>query len=163
MNAFGSCDADSDLCTADQCDTLGACIPLGIPVECDSCSYCDADYGCVGTPNALENSGDPLDPGTCWATAQRGSSLAVRDDEDDTRDSFKGKYGRGFAQPSSAFGDPTSTTDYQVCVFGTDRNLVARSIVAADIPAGSGWQSTSKGFRYRNKKCHWRPIVKNVR
>lgn len=62
----------------------------------------------------------------------------------------KWKWKKGAATSKSDFGDPTTDTDYRVCLYdgvGGDQSPPA----CADIPAGNGWKEKKKGFKFKSK------------
>lgn len=72
------------------------------------------------------------------------------------RRKFLWNFAKGPVVPASVFGDPTSTTGYAVCVYGTTA-MTDQLIAEISIPAGgmcgrnSCWQSLgSRGFKYRD-------------
>jgi hypothetical protein len=74
---------------------------------------------------------------------------------DDRKDRLDWKWGKGAITPKSAFGDPTTTTDYGLCIYDATDQLVMSAI----IPPGTlcdpshphlCWKSTTSGFRYRD-------------
>jgi hypothetical protein len=54
---------------------------------------------------------------------------------------------RGPQQPVADFGDPTATNEIALCVYDDGGLRLATSV-----PAGAGWQTTSKGFRFKNRE-----------
>jgi hypothetical protein len=62
---------------------------------------------------------------------------------------LKWKWSRG-GFDLDALGDPTVDTDYRVCVYQTN-NTPPLIIAGADAPAGDGWKTSKKGYRYKSK------------
>jgi hypothetical protein len=134
------CQMDADPCTIDQCDGAGACANAG-NVACPTCKYCD--FGnCVGYPLT----------GCRRPTAAGASRLALR------QETLKWRWTRGEETTSDAFGDPTATDDYALCIFESDGSF-PRLMHATPIPAGGtcggepcwtplGTPPGARGFRY---------------
>ena len=102
-------------------------------------------------------------PATECKVAEAGS-LTLRDATHDTRDRLQWRWRKGSATESSEFGDPTTETSYEVCVYGEagppELFLAARAPSAGDCPKGPGTESCwtargdppgSAGYRYRDK------------
>ena len=135
--AGSTCETNDDLCSHEECDGAGSCIPKG-PLVCDACSTCYPGEGCVGTPHALGG-----DPGQCNRPVAA-STLKVTSRSTPAKNHLAAKLVTAAAGLAS-FGDPTTSTDYQLCVFQTGRLDLA--LWAA--PAGSGWKPDGTGFSYK--------------
>jgi hypothetical protein len=124
VSAGTSCDSDASVCTRETCDGAGACQPAGI-VDCAPCGDCDAALGCVGYTNA-----------SCSAvagTTKASITLKTGAGPEDKRATWSWA---GTSTPA-AFGNPTTTTDYTLCIYELNPNPNAPSIVhGAAIPAG---------------------------
>jgi hypothetical protein len=55
---------------------------------------------------------------------------------------------RGLDSAVADFGDPTATTDYQLCLY-TENAGPAELATDPSAPAGPNWRSTGGGFRFR--------------
>jgi hypothetical protein len=78
------------------------------------------------------------------------SRLLFVDKPNDKRDRLLWRWGKGAHTLASEFGNPSTTTDYALCVFDEiDETpmLVSETI----IPAGSSWTPIASGYRYRDK------------
>lgn len=133
-----SCEANNDLCSEEECNGAGSCIPKG-PLVCNACSTCYSDQGCVGTPRALGS-----DPGECKGPVAA-STLRVIAGSSPTKNRLAAKLVT-LAGGLASFGDPTTSTDYQLCVFQTDGS---RDLALWAAPAGSGWKPDGAGFSYK--------------
>src|SRR5262249_14723149 len=122
----------------EECDGAGACVPKG-PLVCNACSICDRYQGCVGTPHALGS-----DPGECKGPIAS-STLKVISGSTPAKNRLAAKLVTSAAGLAS-FGDPTTSTDYQLCVFRTDGD---RDLALWPAPAGSGWKPDRTGFSYK--------------
>jgi len=138
------CDADGDTCTLDECDGSGLCVADSV-ISCDdgnACTRdtCDAELGC-------EHIDAPAQ--TCQAAITATFKLKGGDLTDETKDRF-GFNWKGGPVLVSHLGNPTQTTQYDVCVY--DGNGVKMHMT---VPPGSGWftlgsASEPKGYRYRD-------------
>jgi hypothetical protein len=86
-------------------------------------------------------------PAAC-RSAQR-SRLAVKNESDDTKDTLGWKWTQGESTSQAEFADPTSGTDYALCIFaGVPPSLIGKAVVPAD---ASKWSiSGSTGFKYKD-------------
>jgi hypothetical protein len=80
------------------------------------------------------------------------ASLQLKDKTPDSKDQLQWKWSKGSVTAKADFGDPTTTTHYQLCIYdSTDL------ILSATIPAGGTcgtkpcWKSKPKGYDYKNK------------
>ena len=123
---------DGNACTTGDHCAGGACVVD--PVVCPSCEACDVTQGCVPTIS------------TGCREAPAGSVVLQRL----SSDSLSWKWQRGEAIDEAEFGDPTTTTDYEFCVY--DGNLGAAGVpglvVSAAAPAGGSWRPAPGGFAY---------------
>jgi hypothetical protein len=111
----------------------------------------DAFCGPTPEPDGACNLADPSGLGK--------SSLQIKNDSDDTKDSFKWKWKKGVATLIGDFQTPTAAgSTYRVCVY--DASINPQPLLAADIPNGgvvptcgtqSCWTPTgTTGFKYKN-------------
>ncbi len=83
---------------------------------------------------------------------QKGS-LVMKNKTPDDRDRFVWKFAKGDVTPKADFGDPLTTTDYEICVYDGNDDLVTRACApAANVCDGAQpcWKETAHGFKYRN-------------
>jgi len=85
--------------------------------------------------------------------AERASQIVLADRARDRRDLLTWKWTKGAGTLKTAFGDPSTTTDYALCVYdriaGTPALVVAARIPAGGVCAGKlCWRATKRGFRY---------------
>ena len=148
----GSCD-DGEVCTSgDQCAS-GACV--GSPVldgsPCDDGSQCTIDDcqagACVGAPAPAVGCKVPTQP--------LKSQLTMKDSLTNKSDQVAWKWTKGQATTLGELGDPTTTDDYQLCIYGPGPAL----LFSGRIPAGglcSGvacWKTIpGKGYSYKDKQ-----------
>jgi hypothetical protein len=101
-------------------------------------------------------------PSTCkLPTAALASSFGLKDADQDDRDGVTWRWGKGAETAAAAFGDPTSATNYQLCVFdesGPSPTLLFESHVppggtcgAKPCWRGLGKPVGSKGWLYQNR------------
>lgn len=144
--AGASCDTDGDLCTEDLCDGAGTCSSTGGSVSCSLCEACEPSEGCKPNPSGGLY-GNPL-PSECWELGGPGAKgKIVNSLTDDAKDRFTWRSSKSYPFSAGDFGTPTTTTDYTLCVFDTLRDKVVGTL---EIPAGSGWLPTPKGYKYKS-------------
>jgi hypothetical protein len=66
------------------------------------------------------------------------------------------RWSRGAATSKPEFGDPSTTTNYVLCVYDETAgspHLLMRTVIPAGAACASSscWKSTAKGFKYRDK------------
>ena len=140
------CDLDGNACTADVCDGSGTCTAGG-PRVCGVCETCYPVGGCGGAPLAT----------SCKTpTAPRASRLELKHDPATGRLSVAWTWTKGQATTLAELGDPTTATDYGLCLYGTSSTSSLLYFSAAE-PAGGTcgtrpcWTPVStKGFSYRD-------------
>ena len=93
----------------------------------------------------------------CRAPAVPGKArLVVKDKSPDTRDLLVWKWIKGSATTLADLGDPLADTSYDLCVYDGGGALVMRATAPAGGVCGAKrpvpcWQSTKKGYRYRDR------------
>jgi len=146
-NAFApaatSCDADSDVCTTDTCDGSGGCDYVE-DLDCDDGSACTQDA--CDAINGCEHSGGPS--ATCVSALK--ATLKYKDKTPDSKDKITFAW-RGGPALIMDMGDPTQSTDYELCVY--DNTGVQ---LAMTVPAGAGWEPVGtpgdpRGFKFKDK------------
>jgi len=124
----------------------------GCVATCGTCERCDPVAGCVGMPR--------LDCRMPIATSA--ADLTIVNKPRDTSDTFSWRWTKGTETPVAAFGDPTTTDDYTVCVFD-ESTPTPRLMFGATVPAGGvcgrkacwtgvGRPKGAKGFRYTDSR-----------
>jgi hypothetical protein len=73
----------------------------------------------------------------------------LKDRFPNVRDALAWKWLKGTATTIADFGNPTTATDYELCVFDESGDSPSLAL-HADIPAGPGWSVTSRGFKYKD-------------
>jgi cysteine-rich repeat protein len=112
-----TCD-DGDPCTTpDEC-SAGACVST--PIACPACEACTAG-SCV--PTMRTACAQPIQPAK--------SRLIIKDQDTDARDLVVWKWTNGEEVQFEDLGDPTSTTDYTLCVFDGGGGIALRSVIPA--------------------------------
>jgi hypothetical protein len=136
-----ACD-DNDACTSGETCTSGVC-GGGALQSCPLCQTCLPQGGCViGPRTACKES-----------TLPAKSILLLKDKMPDSGDQVIFKWNKGEATQTTDFGNPLTTDDYALCVFGPGGNLLLES----DAPAGGVcgtkpcWKALGiKGFGYKD-------------
>jgi photosystem II stability/assembly factor-like uncharacterized protein len=126
---------------------VARCDDNGEPLDCGFCQTCDPDYGCIGEPT--NGCHEPFVPGK--------ARLRFKNDAIGARDRIVWAWGRGSNTTTGQFGTPTTTTDYEVCIFD-ESGEVPRVEMRGRIPAAGickrgkpCWKATKQGgFKYRN-------------
>jgi hypothetical protein len=118
----------------------------GVPIDCGSCRTCDPELGCIGAPLPA-----------CRQPALAGKArLRMKNDSTEARDHFVWTWARGAATALGAFGDPTTATGYEMCIFDESGGAPALLMRARIDPGGvckqgkPCWKPAKKGFKYRN-------------
>ena len=133
-----ACD-DGDVCTTnDQCDGSLNCVGTGLPPDCDDGSVCTVD-SCVSPGGCVHTAA----PATGCLPASKSLLKLVRTTGKPEKDHLLFKWLKGPALSQSAFGDPTTSDGYSLCVFD------ARGVAAA--------ADVSPGGTCGNKSC-WRAV-----
>ncbi len=150
-NNTDPCD-DGDVCTAGDTCGGGTC-QSGGPISCDACEECDSGAGCIPTPQTAPICRVPTFP--------LRSQLLIKDNATDKKDLVTWKWIKGEETLAAAFGDPTSTTEYDLCIF--DESAPTTSLVLrATAPAatfcsgkpcwkGLGKPAGTSGYKYVDK------------
>lgn len=129
-----------DACIAGTC-TAGVC-DLGSASACDPCLVCDGSGGCV-PPTGLG----------CRSAAPHGSSVALKNAPDPSRDSLSWGWKVASGTAKADFGTPLATTDFGLCVFDQNGLALSARAPAGGICAGNAcWRDRSAGFAYRDRE-----------
>ena len=112
---------------------------------CGVCEQCDVALGCVGAPPA---------PTCKTSTVHAGSKLKLKRNHATGKVALGWTWTKGQATTLTELGDPTTTTDYGFCLYGT---VLGPLYVSANAPAGGlcrgrpCWSAAgAKGFVYRD-------------
>jgi cysteine-rich repeat protein len=146
----GSCDDGESCTTSDECAS-GVC--TGTPVTngtpCDDGSVCTTDACssgvCVGTAT-------PVSSGCKLPTLPLTGKLVIKDKAINKKDLVLWKWTKGGATTLPDLGDPTTSDDYELCVYGPAPTLIFNG----HVPAGGTctglpcWKSTATGFIYKD-------------
>jgi hypothetical protein len=138
-----SCD-DGVACTIGDLCSAGVCAGTA---GCGPCRTCDSSLGCVAAPAT-----DCRKP-----TLPRKARLTVKDSTANERDAVTWKWGSGAETTKADFGNPTSSTDYTLCVYDRPSGQ-PRLRLEAVAPAGGAcagqpcWRETSTGYRYADRE-----------
>ena len=163
-NAGQSCD-DQNPCTTDDRCQGGTCTGTTVADEtpCDDGNPCTRSDSChAGTCTGVEA------PRTdCHEPFVTPSGLFRLQDitpgEPNAADKLTWNWARGSMTLKEEFGNPLSTTPYDLCVYDESTGipaLVMSEHVAANATCGSKgcWGSTSTGFKYTDRKQQNGPI-----
>ncbi len=166
---------DSNLCTTDYCnEETNQCVYASREgAECDDGLFCTTNdtcqaSACSGSPTCGDNNActtDICDEGlqTCSNTTATpsgtcrqagGSTLRIKNSLDDSKDSLQWKWLKGAATSHNDFLDPDQDTDYSLCVYDENSQL----LLQADAPAAgicgtrACWrESAGRGFKYKDR------------
>jgi cysteine-rich repeat protein len=132
--------APGDCCNA-TCGFESAGSSCADESPCTQNDVCDGAGTCEGAPLADPTCAEPL--------STKGARVGIRDSGGKKKLTFN--WGKGATVAEAAFGTPTTTDVYTLCVY-VDDGMDERVVVEASVPTGAAWQDLdSKGFRYRNK------------
>ncbi len=128
------CDDGNACTTGDRC-VDGIC--TAETVVCPACLACDATRGCVPT---IDN-GCKQSAVTSIALKTAGTPAVIW------------KWQNGDATELRDFGDPTTTTDYDFCIYDgdVDQNGSPGLVLSAQAPAGRHWYRKAAGFGYQSR------------
>ncbi len=105
--------------------------------DCDDGDPCTTD-SCPGDDHCV-NAGTPRDPLTCYAAGKSLLKITNTAGPDSDKLIWQWKTGEAFAQGD--LGDPSSTTDYGLCLYDTTGGVTTLA-TSVSIPAGSPfWKS----------------------
>jgi cysteine-rich repeat protein len=161
------CDDDADQCTIDECDGNGTCaFVTGVAVcgdgdvdatcgeQCDDSNTNPGD-GCSATCQIEgELACAPAPRSDCRRPIVSGkSSLQLRNGTTQAKDAVKWKWLAGARTTVPEYGDPTTATDFQLCVYDASGLIVDATAPAGGNCAGKPcWKATgTSGFKYKNK------------
>lgn len=113
--------------------------------------------------SAFECSAAPQE--NCRATTRpTKSKLNLRNGIRPERQKLVWKWFRGEATPVAAFGDPTTTESYAVCMYDGADQIVYQSVVPAGATCRGGnpcWkQIGDRGFAFRDGQARWDGLTK---
>jgi hypothetical protein len=140
-----SCAIDGDNCTIEECDGGGACVVSEV-VPCNSaCAFCDETHTCIGDARNL-GLAPTASPDGCWRPLDNNSRALFRNR---TPNALMWSLSRETQTTLADFGDPTTSTGYQLCAFQrADYSDDWTLLTAARAEAGGNWKTTSRGFRF---------------
>jgi hypothetical protein len=157
-NAGQACDDENPCTTNDRCQG-GTCAGTAVTdgTACDDGNPCTQSDSCrTATCRGIEA------PRTdCHQPFVTPSGLFRLQDatpgEPNAADTLTWEWWRGSATVKEEFGNPLSTTPYDLCVYDENAGtpaLVMSAHIAANATCGSKgcWASTSTGFKYTDKK-----------
>ncbi len=135
----------SDTCSGGNC--FGDVLPNGTP--CDDGSGCTQADTC--TAGVCDGTATPA--GGCRLPVAGGKArVLLKDRSGQKRDQLTWKWRSGTGTVASDYGDPTAATSYELCVFDTHAGVPAL-VVDAQVPPGSAWTPSRRGFRYRDSSA----------
>ena len=145
FDSNGTSCANDDVCDgAETCDGAGTCTP-GLPLDCDDGDLCTQDL-CDPVGGCMSSSG----PASVCLNAAK-VQVDFIDKPDDSRDRLKWKWQKGDETLVADMGDPTSTTEYALCVYDGESGSPAFS-TQLEVPPSLNWQNKgAKGFKYKDK------------
>src|SRR4029077_5215187 len=81
------------------------------------------------------------------------AALTLRNRDGETKDTLAWKWGKGAATDLTDFGDPTTTTRYDLCLYdGTSTFVAGAAAPAGGTCAGRPcWRAKSGGYRFTQK------------
>lgn len=137
--AASSC-SDGNVCNGDEiCDGAGSCM-AGTPLVCDDGDLCSQD-GCDAVSGCTNDFTPRL---TCNETMRRARLRMRQIDPKPRRNQVGFKWKRGDVSGED-LGDPTTTSDYALCVYDAE-GIVASSTVPAGAACGDRdcWKDRSR-------------------
>ncbi|HEY0301655.1 MAG TPA: hypothetical protein VGC36_09995, partial [Rhizomicrobium sp.] len=132
--ANGTACALDNACVTGRACSAGVC-GGGTAVTCDACLACDPAAGCIVAPRS-----------DCGAAGR--SSATLSSSPVTGADKLSWRWLRGAAVDLVSLGNPTTGTDYDVCVYD-ESGAAPTLLLHAAAPAGAGWRPAGSGFSYR--------------
>ena len=138
-----ACD-DGSACTVPDSCQAGVCTGAALPdgTACDDGNICTPEDACQ---SGVCIPGPAPAPGCKTPIASGRSFLLLKDSPNSNADKLVWKWRKG--QATLDFGDPTTTTDYALCLYDETSGVPAL-VMQERIPAGGGWTATATGFKY---------------
>ena len=119
---------------------------------CSSSCQVETCFSCVGVPSTC-TTGPLL---TCRGQASNSGLLVMNDRANDNADNLIWRWTRGQETTLGDFGDPQTSTDYELCIFDETTNTPSL-VFSAEAPAGgicrnnACWRTLgSNGYRYQD-------------
>jgi len=142
-----ACDDGNSCTTGDAC-AAGVCAGSVVAdgTACDDGRLCTP----VDTCAAGMCVGSAVPAATCIGPAFRGGrgSLVLEDEPGpNAGDRLTWRWLGGASTPKAAFGSPTTSTDFGLCLYD-DRGAGPELILERRIPAGGRWRDVGGGYRY---------------
>ncbi len=142
VTAGEQCD-DGNTAAGDCCSATCAFESSG--ATCDDADACSHDDVCDGAGSC---SGTLAPAASCKVSTVSGKAkLILKNKDNDKGDRVVFVLSKGEQTLLADLGDPTSTTDYELCVYQPAGLLLGRSA-----PAGSKWSVINPGYRYKDKR-----------
>jgi cysteine-rich repeat protein len=146
FNVIGTPCDNATVCDGDEtCDGAGNCL-FGPPLDCDDgepCTQdtCDAVTGCASTSGP-----SPL----CFLPQK--AKIAIKDDaSNNAKDILKWRWLKGEETLLADFGNPTSSTEYALCVYDEAAATPSLATTIPILPGVNWFIQGSKGFKYKDK------------
>lgn len=131
-----ACDDGYDCQVGETC--LGGVCQIGADIVCGPCERCDEGTGCYAEYNAGHSTENAIT-----------SDILLKKTSTDLA---KWKWTSTGPMESSEFGDPTTTTGYEFCVFDPftedPETGAGRLLFGATVAAGSNWKLKSNGYSF---------------
>jgi hypothetical protein len=128
-----SCDLDGNSCTKDSCDAAGSC-------DAGPCSPCCSGAGCVAALRA------------CRGPVDGASHVLVKSTPTGRAKRLRFTIVRGQATEPADLGDPTATSDYELCAYRIGPREEPVLLFDAAAPAGVSWSRTRNGGAFYRRR-----------
>ncbi len=144
VTAGEACD-DGNTTSGDCCSALCAFETPGSGCDdgdlCSNLDACDGAGGCAGVFAPIA--------GCKKSTGTGKSKLVLKDKENDKGDLALFRLSRGEETLFGDFGDPTNSTDYELCIYRASGGL----LLGSSAPAGNEWTASgTSGYRYKDSQ-----------
>jgi cysteine-rich repeat protein len=156
-----ACHDDSNECTIDECDGLGACLHVAVAAgaDCDDGSACTSDDqcngagSCEGTYCDFCHSCNPLTGcfvPDCNELAAERAKIKLKHASTPARDSLRVSWKSGSLDKTD-LPDPGSAF-LRLCLYdGADRLIVAANAEDACTSTGDCWTDITNGYKFKDK------------
>ncbi len=157
LMAGEECD-DHNLVSGDGCDANCRTTRCGNGIvtageQCDDGNLIDVD-GCSSTCQVEPGRGCGAEPltGCRQPVTSAKSSVQLANKTPDSKDQLKWKWLRGAHTTTAEFGDPTTSTTYQLCLYDSTGLRISAHAPAGGVCHGTAcWKATGTGFKYKDK------------
>lgn len=140
------------ICSGDSATCGDGVVQSSCGEECDDGNTTSGD-GCSASCRPEFACGPAPENGCKAPIAAGASKIRLKDAASDAADALGWSWAKGAATTLAELGDPTTTTDYLLCVYESGPGLDEGHglVLSANAPASPAWIARSSGVKYKNK------------